>query len=662
MAQRIPAEERLMNLTVALLGTEVGLARAQIFDSVTGYVERVRQGADVLALERMFERDKGTLAELGTRIEVIGDSDNPSDMRGARYRIPRDDNSLPDDLEFTPAELAILSLAAEAWSEATMSHEARAGLRKIRALGIDVDEPILGFTPRLSARDASFAPLQAAIERGAEVRFDYLRPGSQRVRNRRVRPLALVQFEGRWHLYGRDEGVGEPRTFLLSRVVSEVQATGARFDPAESAGAPDAALGGLRAVAAAQRAHIEVSPGSEADLRLGRRAIPGAASQGVVVPYVDAYVLADEIASYGPDARVVAPPELRDIVIERLRAVRLRHSRPADPDAAETAVPVKARRKPPIVSSERVRAILTLVPWLLERGEVPVEEAAREFDVSTAELRGMLSTLSLVGAPAGGFYTGEMFDLDWEALDERDVVRLTRVVGIERVQRFTTREAAALIAGLQLIAAAPGAADADAIDALRRKLARGAGGGAIDAVAVDSPVDGLRSALSRAVRDRRAVRFSYRRPDGEQTTRTVDPSGLLLTSGEWYLQGWCHLREATRTFHLERMSDLHVTSEPADHAGEMRPELFVPGEDDVVATLRFPSRLQPLLAEFLEHAELSEGGGQMFARIPVADIGILRRLAARSGGDLEVVAPAAARDAARAWAEAGEKLHASALH
>ncbi|WP_110589157.1 helix-turn-helix transcriptional regulator [Microbacterium suaedae] len=662
MAQRIPAEERLMNLTVALLGTEVGLTRAQIFDSVTGYVERVRQGADEQALERMFERDKETLAGLGTHVEVIGDSENPSNMRGARYRIPREDNVLPDDLEFTPGELAILSLAADAWSEATMSHEARAGLRKIRALGIEVDEPILGFTPRLSARDAAFTPLQAAIDRGAEVRFDYLRPGSQRVRSRRVRPLSLVQFEGRWHLYGRDEGVGERRTFLLSRVVSDVRPTGVRFDPSEAAGAAAAALAGLHAVAETHRAHIEVTPGSEAALRLGRRAIPEAAPQGLVVPYVDEYVLADEIASYGPDARVVEPPELRDVVIDRLRAVRRRHERPADLDAAESSAPMKPRRKQPVVSSERVRTILTLVPWLLERGDVSVADAARAFDVSPDEMRGMLSTLTLVGEPSGGFYTGEMFDLDWERLEEDDIVRLTRTVGIERVQRFTTREAAALIAGLQLVAAAPGAADAETLDALRSKLSRGAGGGDLGVVTVDSPVDELRTLLSQAVRDRRAVRFTYTRPDGAQTIRTVDPSDLLLTSGEWYLRGWCHLREATRTFHLERMSDLEVTDAPADHMGEMRSELFVPGEDDVVATLRFPVRMRPLLAEFLEHAELREAGSEMFARIPVGDVGTLRRLAARGGGEIEVVAPATAREAARQWAEAGEKLHGSALH
>jgi len=643
-----------MNLTVALLGTEVGLTRAEIFSSVTGYVEQVRQGTDDAAIGRMFERDKETLTGLGTRIEVIGDAVNPRNMRDARYRIPREDNSLPDDLEFTAGELAVLSLAADAWSEAAMSREARAGLRKIRALGYDIDEPILGFTPRLDARDDSFAPLEEAIARGAEVTFDYLRPGSQRVRTRRVRPHALVMFEARWHLRGRDEGVAAERTFLLSRIVSPVTATGAKFEPHGLDASAEEALVGLRELAERQHAVIEAIPGSEAALRLGRRSVASADADELIVPYVDPYVFADELASYGPEARVVRPEELVGLVRDRLRAVRMRHSGPADLDAAGRADPVRPARRRKADSTERVRIYLTLVPWLLERGAVPVADAAHEFGVTPDDMRRMLSTLTVVGEPTAGFYSGEMFDIDWDALEGHDTIRLTHTVGVERVQRFTTREVAALVAGLQLVAALPGAADAGTLPALRAKLARGAGADASDAVLVDQPQDDTRAELSRAVRERVEVRFAYHRPDGETTTRTVDPSGLLLAAGQWYLKGWCHLRQATRTFMLERIDGLEVTAEPAQHATATEPVLFTPGDDDIVATLRFPTHVRPLIADFLEHAELSEHGRDTFARIPIADVATLRRLAARGGGSIEVLAPPEARESVRDWAVSGQ--------
>ncbi|WP_084502402.1 helix-turn-helix transcriptional regulator [Microbacterium indicum] len=649
---RIPAEERLLNLTVALLGTDVGLSRAQIFQSVSGYAEH----AGTEARERMFERDKETLVGLGTRIEVIGDPENPQNQRDARYRIPRDDNALPVDLEFTPAELALLSLAADAWGEATMSREARAGVRKIRALGLDVDEPVLGFTPRLTAREPAFAPLEAAIDRAAVVRFDYLRPGSANVRARTVRPLALVQFEGRWHLHAHDTHFDEARTFLLVRIVSPVVETGERFDPALRVGAGERAIAGLRDVASRNRALIEATPGSEAALRLARRAVPGAEGRGTAVAYIDQHVLADEIASYGPDARVVEPESLRELVVLRLAEAERVHTGAPDPAPADAPEP-RRRRRSPVAAAERVRTYLTLVPWLLERGEATVAEAAAEFEVAPSDMRRMVETLTLVGAPDLDAYTGDMFDIDWDALDADGVIRLTRSVGIERVQRFTSREAAALAAGLQLIAAAPGVADDSLVRGLRDKLARGSGSEPAEVVVADGPADPTRSALARAVRDGRAVRFSYTRPGGEATARTVDPWGLLFAGGEWYLQGWCHLRRAPRTFLIERMSALSVTDEVVQHSGRAAAGLFATGTGDVTVELRFPAVMLPVIAGYLEHAEIREIPGFVLARIAVGDVGVVKSLAARGGGRVEVLGPPAARDAARAWARAGRDLY-----
>jgi proteasome accessory factor B len=44
------------------------------------------------------------------------------------------------------------------------------------------------------------------------------------------------------------------------------------------------------------------------------------------VPYVDRHIFADELATYGPEVRVVEPDDLRESVIERLRAIVAAHS------------------------------------------------------------------------------------------------------------------------------------------------------------------------------------------------------------------------------------------------------------------------------------------------------------------------------------------------
>ncbi|GAA1931491.1 WYL domain-containing protein [Microbacterium aoyamense] len=315
-----PPEERLVNLVVALMATEQGITKDTILGNVSGYREQAEAGASKDALEKMFERDKESLRGLGIPIETIGDWADPDDLREARYRVPTAEYELPDDITFTPAELALLNLAGGVWSESSLSDDARTGLRKIRALGIVVDEPIIGFSPRVSVTDPAFPALQQAIERSRVVRFTYLKPGESGARVRRIRPLALVEYEARWHVFGFDLDMQADRTFLLSRVVGDVETTRESFDPALREGAGERGLAGLEELAARSIALLEVNPGTEASLRLSRRASP--AEQGIHVPYVDVHVFADELASYGPEVRVVEPSDLRDQVIARLRAAR----------------------------------------------------------------------------------------------------------------------------------------------------------------------------------------------------------------------------------------------------------------------------------------------------------------------------------------------------
>ncbi len=60
--------------------------------------------------------------------------------------------------------------------------------------------------------------------------------------------------------------------------------------------------------------------------------------------------------------------------------------------------------------------------------------------------------------------------------------------------------------------------------------------------------------LQAAVAERKTVAFAYYAiTRDEEIERVVDPYGLQLVAGEWYLVGWCHLREDLRTFRLSRI-------------------------------------------------------------------------------------------------------------
>ena len=83
------------------------------------------------------------------------------------------------------------------------------------------------------------------------------------------------------------------------------------------------------------------------------------------------------------------------------------------------------------------------------------------------------------------------------------------------------------------------------------------------------------------------------------------------------------------------------------------PQLFEPGAGDVVARVRYPRQIAPLLGDYLRGAEVSAEGDRDTAAMRVADEQSLKRLAARLGGDVEVIAPVGARRAVAAWAAAG---------
>ncbi|MGF6823511.1 proteasome accessory factor C [Microbacterium sp. ZKA21] len=312
----------------------------------------------------------------------------------------------------------------------------------------------------------------------------------------------------------------------------------------------------------------------------------------------------------------------------------------------------------PLLASERVRLYLTLVPYLLERGQVSLAEAAAEFQVTPDELRAMVEKLTVIGLPGDSGYwqqPHEMFDIDWDLLDEQDVIEITNDVALRRVPRFTAREAAALLAGLQMVASVPEVAGSGLVAGLIAKLSRGAADAPAAVVVATEAVDEVREVVSNALRAGVAVSFTYQAPDAAPTTRTVDPVQVMITNGQWYLQGWCHLREAMRTFHLDRVSEPRLTDIASTHQGESVPDLFSDGVADGNVSVRLPAQLLPLLSGFA--AESEAVGDDVVAHVRLSDPRGIKRLAGRFGGRMRVLSPSVARTATRDWAAAGLALY-----
>ena len=76
---------------------------------------------------------------------------------------------------------------------------------------------------------------------------------------------------------------------------------------------------------------------------------------------------------------------------------------------------------------------------------------------------------------------------------------------------------------------------------------------------VSTSVESLIRAAS-AIRTGKRIRFDYESHDGTPSRRQIEPYGVMHIDGRWYLLGHCLSRKDMRTFRLDRVSELRVSS------------------------------------------------------------------------------------------------------
>lgn len=69
------------------------------------------------------------------------------------------------------------------------------------------------------------------------------------------------------------------------------------------------------------------------------------------------------------------------------------------------------------------------------------------------------------------------------------------------------------------------------------------------------------TASATAIRTGHRIRFAYTAHSKAETERTVEPYAVLHADGRWYLLGRCCSRQALRSFRMDRVSRLVITSE-----------------------------------------------------------------------------------------------------
>ncbi|MFE6040501.1 helix-turn-helix transcriptional regulator [Streptomyces sp. NPDC056452] len=312
----IAKAERLMNLALCLLGTRRPLSKRELRGSIEAYMEA---GSDE-SFNRMFERDKDDLRELGLVIETVENLDGDTG-----YLARRDSNRLPP-ITLDAEEAAALGLAAKVWQQARLAGAASGALQKLRAAGMpeaeDTYEVHSALEPRIPVHEAAFEPLMLACRDRRPVTFDYRKANAARPEQRQVEPWTLECWRGHWYLAGWDRDRGAERVFRLSRISGRVRSRAGAF----TAPVPDVVtvretVESWAGETATRTARIRLRAGSGYPLR--SRAISerelGDGWDELEIPYghgLDAWLV-----EFGPDVVVEEPADLRADVMDRLRAV-----------------------------------------------------------------------------------------------------------------------------------------------------------------------------------------------------------------------------------------------------------------------------------------------------------------------------------------------------
>lgn len=267
-----------------------------------------------------------------------------------------------------------------------------------------------------------------------------------------------------------------------------------------------------------------------------------------------------------------------------------------------------------------VARLLTLLDLLQSRPGVTTAHLAERLEVETRSVRRYITMLQDIGIPVeavrgryGGYRLRPGFTLPplmWTA-DEAVAITL----GLQAIRQTGLAQAMPIVEG------ALAKVERVLPQALRERVQAVQQAVRLDLPARSSDEAGRYIALlSMAAARGQRVSIRYQARPGEEHERMFDCYGLVYHNGQWYAVGYCHLRQDTRTFRLDRIQALALREERFTPPATFDSQAYI-----IQAFAAIPSRwlAEVLLQADIEH--IKEAVPATFATLEETPAGILLR-------------------------------------
>lgn len=276
--------------------------------------------------------------------------------------------------------------------------------------------------------------------------------------------------------------------------------------------------------------------------------------------------------------------------------------------------------------------LFKIVYYLLEKGKSTAPELAKKFEVSIRTIYRDLDAISTAGIPiyatqgkGGGIFIMQDFVLNKSILSEQEKKQILMALqGIAATENNQSEELLTKLGGL-----------------FQSKVTNW--------IEVDfskwyksTPNYDVFNLIKNAIFNQHMITFSYFAQEGNYSNRTVEPIKLIFKNKDWYLYGFCLLRNDFRFFKLTRIKNLEISSDTFIRKVDNIPEIETTfkNENIILVKLKFsPKAAFRVYDEFTDNIS-KDNQGNLYVNIELPDSETLFSYILSFGDNVEILEPA----------------------